>query len=104
MTVSPLVLKKKVSAALKEADRLGLNLKPYTNKSGFKYVRKHNRANSKPFIAEVAGRLCQGPNKFTPINLGRFDTAEEAALVLAKHLAKIEKIRMSGTTKKKNDK
>ena len=100
MTVSPQVLKKKANAALKEADRLGLNLKPFGNKSGFKYIRKHNRAKSKPFIAEVAGLLCQGPHNLTRINLGRFDTAEEAALVLAKHLANIDKMRTSGTMKK----
>ena len=41
MAVSQQVLKRKADAALKEADRLGLNLKPFPNKSGFKHIRLH---------------------------------------------------------------
>ena len=66
-------LKRKAEDALKEADRLNLNLKPYPNKSGFKHVRKHYDQ----YIAEVAGRLRMKYTEAKRGTLGRFDTAEE---------------------------
>ena len=94
MGVSPHGLKRKANGALKEADRLGLNLKPYPNKSGYKWIRKHYDN----FIAEVGGRLVQNTHGgYHAAVLGRFETAEEAALALAKHLANIENLRKMGT-------
>ena len=96
MPVSPQVLfKRKANAALQEADRLGLNLKPFPNKSGFKHIRIHYDK----YIAEVNGRVCQKVHgQYQPAKLGRFDTAEEAALVLAKHLAKVDESRKTGVS------
>ena len=98
MIVSPRETKKRMAdAALKEADKLGLNLKAFPNKAGFKHVRIHYNK----FIAEVNGRLCQKKHgQYQPAKLGCFDTAEQAALVLAKHLDKVDKMRQSGKNEK----
>lgn len=99
MSVSPQLQKRKSDAALKEADRLGLNLKPYPNKAGFKHIRKHYNS----YVAEVNGRLCQEAHgMYQPTKLGRFETAEEAALTLAKHLAKVDELRKSGISEAKS--
>ena len=98
MAVSQQVLKRKADAALKEADRLGLNLKPFPNKSGFKHIRLHYDK----YIANVNGRLCQKEHgQYQPTKLGRFETAEEAALVLNKQLAKVDEMRKSGISEAK---
>ena len=91
--------RKSDAALLKEADMLGLNLKPYPNKAGFKYIRKHYDA----YIAEVDGKLClQAHGQYQPAKLGRFDTAVEAALALAKHLSKVDEMRKSGISEVKS--
>ena len=97
------VLQKKSNAALKKAEKLGLELEKYKNKSGYKFVVRRmfggpNTEYSKDkfpmFYAEImpnhppSAYVSKKYGILQPVKkTGMFDTAEEAALALAMHLA-----------------
>ena len=94
-------LKRKAEAALQEAADLGLVLEKNPKIiSGYKHVRRQSKRFKQPkFIAEILNRggdvykwkkfeATHGPLKATKV--GVFDTAEEAAVALAKYLVKMK--------------
>ena len=97
-------LKQKADAALKEAADIGLVLeKNPKNLSGFKHIRRLNAKQAK-FVAEILShgadiykwkQLEPTHGKLKTGKIGKYDTAEEAALALAKYLVK-QKLRHVG--------